>query len=246
MVSIMPTAIISDVHANLEAFSAVLKDIDALGVTDVVSLGDFIGYGPDPEAVLEIVRQRGIHSVKGNHELGIAEPRCRSWFNPHALKALDRTKKALSPRSLEQIAAFPRVLTRPGLRFVHGCPPDEVLLYLFEPEDEDLARRMEHIPEPICFVGHTHDLERVELLDGKLRRDGLAPGQRLTLRPDARHILNIGSVGQPRDGDKRAKYALWDEATRTMELRATPYDAKTTVEKMRALNMPDTYATRLI
>lgn len=241
----MLLAIFSDVHGNLEAFTAVLQDIDENRPDETLCLGDCIGYGPDPERVLEIVRERAIPCVLGNHELGIVDQSRRKWFNPHALKALDRTIAQLSPTSLDMIHDFPRVITRDDIRLVHGCPPDSVFTYLFEPEEEDLVRRMQKTPQTVCFVGHTHDLELVELLHGNLRRRELAPGARI-LRPDARFICNIGSAGQPRDGDKRAKYALYDTSTRTMELRAVPYDARKTVEKMRALRMPDTYATRLL
>ena len=242
----MMLAVFSDVHGNLEALRAVLQDMEEQGADELICLGDFIGYGPDPEAVCHIIEERGIPSVLGNHELGLKNRDIRAWFNPVSLKALDITRQLLPPPCREFAISHPQAIVRDDMRFVHGCPPDKVLTYLFELEDEELLEIIQEMPESLCFVGHTHELGLVTLKDGDLTREEIEPGERV-LEPGNKYIVNIGSVGQPRDGvDKRAKYALWEPETRRLVIRAVTYDAQATVDKMRALGMPDSYAVKLL
>ncbi|MFW5836697.1 MAG: metallophosphoesterase family protein, partial [Desulfovibrionaceae bacterium] len=217
----MQLAIVSDIHANLEAFQAVLADIDKAGAAKIVSLGDNVGYGADPEAVTCLVRERGIVSVMGNHEEGLADPYALERFNPFAQEALRRTRALLSGESLAWLADLPRFMVRGDARFVHGAPPDKISTYLFELHSEDIVLGMRAMPEGTCFVGHTHELELIRLGPGGLKRGPLEDG-RLPL--GQRCLVNAGSVGQPRDGDVRAKYLLWDEGSRRLLVRRVVYD----------------------
>jgi predicted phosphodiesterase len=237
-------AIISDVHGNLEALRAVWADLTAAEAAEVYCLGDSVGYGPDPEAVLGFLREKGVQSVMGNHELGLAEPAYLDWFNPQARQALIRTKELLSAESLAYIAGLPRVLIVRGIRLVHGLPPESPTTYLFEASDGRLAAEMAAVAEEICFVGHTHELGLVRVKDGDVKHLKLAGGRRL-LPSDARWIVNIGSVGQPRDGDLSAKYALYDPVERELEIRFVPYDPTETKRKIRERGLGEIYAMRL-
>jgi len=241
----MRLAVISDIHGNLEALRRVLDDFPGQGVDAAVCLGDIIGYGPDPQAVARIIRERGIPSVVGNHEQALASRRHRNWFNPVARKTLGVTASLLSPETAAWLGALPPTLLAHGCLFVHGCPPDSARTYLFEVEDEDLARRMAAMPAPLCFVGHTHELALASCLDGLVTRHELAEGCR-ELPPHARHIVNAGSVGQPRDPDSRAKYVVWDSLARRLTVRCLAYDAQTTADKILALGLPEQYARRLL
>jgi len=128
-------AIVSDVHGNLEALVAVLADADAQGFSRMVNLGDMVGYGPEPDACVKLLRERGVDSVLGNHEHGLLEAQARNWFNPQARRALDRTRALLSDDALMYFRTLPRTLEAEGALFVHGCPPGLVSKYLYELDD---------------------------------------------------------------------------------------------------------------
>ena len=240
----MLVAVISDIHSNLEALTVVLEDLDRLAVEHVWSLGDMVGYGPDPEAVVELARARGIESVMGNHEKGLADPGFLDWFNPQARAALTRNAELISPATRQYLTTLPRFLVRQGLRLVHGCPPQSVGTYLFEYSTSQLGRIMAKLEESICLVGHTHELDLYERLDGRTHHPGLKEGRR-HLDPAARYLINAGSVGQPRDGDPRAKYVLLDLEALTLEVRCLDYPYRETAAKIRALGLPEIFARRL-
>ena len=131
----MKFAIIADIHANLEAFEAVWADIRHCGVGEVFCVGDLVGYGPDPQAVIEQVVSRGIQCTLGNHDLAIVEPATLSWFNPHARAAIEKTAHLVSGEARAFLASLPYYLVKHDCRFVHGFPPDSVKTYLFEARD---------------------------------------------------------------------------------------------------------------
>jgi diadenosine tetraphosphatase ApaH/serine/threonine PP2A family protein phosphatase len=239
----MRIAVISDVHANLAALEAVLADMDGRA-DEVFSLGDNIGYGPDPEAVLRVLEARGIPSVMGNHELGLVRGDVLARFNPSARRSLEITRDHLSTESLKALADLPGFITREGCRFVHGAPPDSCQRYLFELSDTQLRSCFEAMNETVCFVGHTHDLEMVFPRGDRIHREGLPRGT-VSLPDECRAIFNIGSVGQPRDGDNRAKYVVYDTGERTLEVRFVDYDIGATVERILKLGMPEINAHRL-
>jgi predicted phosphodiesterase len=240
----MKLAIISDVHGNLEALRAVWADLSACEAEEVYSLGDAVGYGPDPEEVLAFLRHQGVRSVLGNHELGLVDPVYMDWFNPQARKALKRTKQLLSTESLDYLATLPPVLVAHGLRMVHGLPPQSVTTYLFEVSNGRLATEMAALEEHVCFVGHTHELVLVRIAGGDVKH--LALGRdRETLDADMDWVVNIGSVGQPRDGDYSAKYALYDTASHELQIRYVAYDPTETKRKIRERGLGEVYALRL-
>jgi predicted phosphodiesterase len=240
----MRTAVISDIHGNMEALARVLDDIDRSAVSNVICLGDNIGYGPEPETVVRTLRSRRIDSVMGNHELGATNARCRGWFNPVARKALLQTVAMLSADTLNYLTKLPAFLVRSSARFVHGFPPDLITTYLFEASAKMRLTTLERLAETVCFIGHTHTLQLIGLADGILRTDPLAPGI-TPLSPRTRYLINIGSVGQPRDGDNRAKYVIWDQDQAVLELRCVAYDIGRTAAKIIAAGLPRAYADRL-
>jgi len=238
-------AVLSDIHANLDALRAVLADMDALGVTRAVSLGDVIGYGPDPEACLAQLRQRSIPTVMGNHEHAMLREVHKRWFNPQSRRAVEITETLLGEATRAMLHALPTSLVLAGVRFVHGYPPDNLHLYLHAVADERLEQTLAHMAEVLCFVGHTHDLAWVCWDGAQLTRGVLAPGT-LALEPGCRYLLNVGSVGQPRDDfDTTAKYAVYDSRAHSCEVRCVAYDARPVAERILALGVPETFAHRL-
>lgn len=240
----MKFAIIADIHGNLEAFKAVLADIDVQGCAEVFCAGDLVGYGPDPQAVVELAISRGIQCTLGNHDQAIIDPASLSWFNPHARAAIEQTAKLLSGDIKAFLASLPYYLVKHGCRFVHGFPPKSVKTYLFEPDDRKLRRTLEEMEEQVCFVGHSHELEFVGLRGDRLMKERLPKGFK-TLE-SGRYIVNVGSVGQPRDGDRSAKYCTFDTEARLLDVRFVAYDAQATVDKMRAMGLPESNALRLL
>ena len=138
-------AVLSDPHGNLEALTSVLADMDQQGADAAVCLGDAIGYGPEPEAVVELLRARRMPMILGNHEHGIADHAQLCRFNPQARAALERTACLLRPDTVTFLANLPHFLTLFGARFVHGCPPDRVNTYLFGIKDQALAALTRHL-----------------------------------------------------------------------------------------------------
>ncbi len=241
----MRIAIIADIHGNLEACDAVLDHIGHQDVSGIFSLGDNVGYGPDPERVIERLKTRSVRSVLGNHEMALNRESFISWFNPMAQKAVLYTRAHLSETSLKEIRSYPKSLVFRGMRFVHGAPPASPFLYLFQISDDKLVRCLRRLNERICFAGHTHDLHIVTDDGRDLLREPLPLGDTVLSR-EFRYVINAGSVGQPRDGDKRAKYLIFDTETYTLSVRAVDYDRRTTAAKIRSAGLPDQYADRLL
>ena len=235
--SLMRIAVISDIHGNLEALREVLSDIDQAGADSVVSLGDNIGYGPEPESVLRLLDERDIPSVMGNHELGAVDSSCASLFNPSAWKSLLITKRLLSRRSLNRIRTMPTKLVAQGCLFVHGSPPDSLTRSFLEGSLDEKRHIFHGMREKMGFVGHTHVLALVAF-DGKRVEHDLFPEGCIHLPSGRQYIVNAGSVGQPRDGDFRAKYVLWDDRTRCLEIRFVPYNAAGTARRILELGFP--------
>jgi predicted phosphodiesterase len=237
-------AIISDIHGNIEALRNVLADIDALHIQEIVCLGDCIGYGPDPEAVLTEIRRRQIPTIMGNHEQAVCNPHQLEWFNPLAQRSLRMTLSMLSEASLEYIQHLPISLVVAQSFCVHGYPPDSVRTYLFQKSPEALAQTIGAMKQTVCFVGHTHDLEIVSYDGRRLERRVLEQGL-IELNPQHGYIINVGSVGQPRDGNNNAKYAIYDAQQATLEIRFIPYDIASTAARIKAAGLPENHARRL-
>lgn len=240
----MRIAVLSDIHGNLEAFREVLRDLEVVQPDRVVCLGDAVGYGPDPETVVRLLQSHGIPTVLGNHEWALAHPNHLEWFNPSARLSLERTAELLSPEILRIVTAWPVTIHVEGALCVHGCPPDSVTRYLFEVVPEEFPVLFSTYAEPLCFVGHTHQLRWVRW-DGDRGSSGRLLGEVLRLHPSDRYIINVGSVGQPRDGDNRAKYVVWDTTAQTVQVHRVPYDIAKTAEKILALGFPRINADRL-
>lgn len=240
----MKLSVFTDIHGNLEAFARVLEEIEAEKPDRIISLGDNIGYGPDPEPVMELLRQFDIKSVLGNHELAIVNRRFIKWFNPLAQIAVNYTQKHLSDTSVDLIKTYEKCLVSENMRFVHGSPLSSVSIYLFQLSDSKLMSILDKMEEDICFTGHTHDLGLIEYDGDTLVRKHLGEGV-IHLDRDKKYIVNTGSVGQPRDGDNRAKFVLFDTEDYSLDIRFVTYDYKKTAKKIVDAGIPDVYAKKL-
>ena len=242
----MRLAILADIHGNSRALEAVLADLARIGADEVVSLGDNIGYGPEPEEVVRALRQHGVASVMGNHELALVSRSYHQRMQESARISLNLTRELLSADSLKWLAQLPPARVHHGIRLVHGCPPDSMTVYLFSPSGNRLARLFAAYPEQLCCAGHTHGLD-LFACNGRIppfRCELGLGGHRLD--PDTRYLLMPGSVGQPRDSiSRQAKYVLWDTETLVAEVRAVAYDVATTIRLLADRHFPAVNARRL-
>jgi len=237
-------AVISDIHGNMEAFRQVLDDIDQSHVDGIVCLGDMVGYGPEPEAVVQQIQALEIPTVMGNHELGVANPKVLEFFNPLARRSLQLTARMLSDNSIRYISGLDPARVLKNCRLVHGFPPDSVSTYLFQVADDKIVAAFNTVPESICFVGHTHVSKMIAYDGRRVMHKALSRGL-IPLKTEQRHIINVGSVGQPRDDNNNAKYIIWDSQNHTIEERYIPYDIEAVVSKIIAAGLPESHAYRL-
>jgi predicted phosphodiesterase len=239
----MSLAIISDIHGNLEAFRQVLKDISSQNVEGCYFLGDAISYGPEPDRCVRLLQKENIPCILGNHELALIRSEAKACFNQSTREHFAQTEALLSEHSREFISTWPVTRQEHGMLLVHGCPPDSVTKYLFELDEQELFQVLRDMNAKTAFVGHTHELRLVQSNGRGLLQEDMSQGTYPLCTEKA--LINVGSVGQPRDGDNRAKYVLWDPVKRWVEVRCVPYDIKKTAQRILDLGFPRFYADRL-
>ncbi|MGW8195252.1 MAG: metallophosphoesterase family protein [Desulforhopalus sp.] len=240
----MKIALLSDIHANLEALEAVSADIDRRHVDRVICLGDNIGYGPDPEKVIQHIRRRGYVAILGNHEFALTDKRARRWLNFQAAENNEATEALLSVTSKIYCRSLPPFIAWQNGYFVHGYPPKSVFLYLERQSDERVVALFDKCDAALYFVGHSHLLQLVTRTAESVVRKRLSRGK-VELVSGQKYIINCGSVGQPRDGDHTAKYLLWDVGCGSIDVIFVDYDREVTKAKIRARGFPEAYVLRL-
>jgi len=236
-------AILADIHANLSALEAVLADIEKRGgVSEIWCLGDIVGYGPDPHECIERLRQYEHVSVAGNHDFASIGKIDTSNFNPDAAAACQWTGKRLSQGDIDYLGKLNLRLEKGDFTLAHGSPRDPLYEYLLS---QNTAREnLKHLKTPFCLVGHSHTPFIVEFGDAsKISFRPFGAGDRVKL--EGRLIINPGSVGQPRDGDPRASYAVYDSDSATVENLRVPYDIESTQKKMAEAGLPEMLIRRL-
>jgi predicted phosphodiesterase len=245
---LMRILILSDLHANLTAFDAVLQAAKDRWDTSVC-LGDVVGYGPDPNEVTARLRELGTQTIRGNHDKAISGVMAADDFNPVAKAAVDWTNAELHPAHLEWLTNLPRgPVSTDGIVLVHGAFQDEDE-YVFTPA-QALEGLLDSSAE-ITFFGHTHHQGGFSILDSKLEVLQIHPRMSesftaLRIEPPRRYLLNPGSVGQPRDSDPRAAFAIADMEHRTVEFWRVEYDIPAVQQRMRKAELPEALIQRLV
>jgi diadenosine tetraphosphatase ApaH/serine/threonine PP2A family protein phosphatase len=243
----MKYAIISDIHANLEALQAVLADARPR-VDTIICLGDIVGYNANPNECLQLVQNTCHLTIVGNHDLAATGSRPYDNFNEYAKEAMDWTRMQLTPAGQAYLQKLP-LMARFGTCWLaaHGSPrdTDEYLLYTRQFR-ESFAHLQQQMPEVrCCFVGHTH----LPMIWHCTPDGGVSPvpmpSLTVTLDSTSRYIVNPGSVGQPRCGNPDASYVVLDDGALTVEFRFVPYDVHTTQEKIYDAGLPTYLAERL-
>lgn len=238
----MRMALISDIHANLEALQAVLKDIESRQVDKIHCLGDVIGYGCDPVACLELVSKHCEIKLMGNHEYAAIGVLSSESMNQHARTSMHWTVGKLGDRDISMIADFDMTATDADCLLVHASPhePDDWHYILSQHE---AAEAFEAFDQKLAFHGHTHlPMIFCEAPDGKIRT---IVGHDFDPDEESRYLANIGSVGQPRDNDPRASYVVYDSNEIAVRYHRVEYDIKATQAKMCRADMPSMLIERL-
>jgi diadenosine tetraphosphatase ApaH/serine/threonine PP2A family protein phosphatase len=247
--------VLSDIHANLEALDATLAA--ATDYDSVLVLGDLVGYGADPNAVIERVRQLPVTAIiRGNHDKVAAGIDSTEGFNHIARMAVMWTASALTEANLAWLADLPAgpVAVDDGVEICHGTPFDEDV-YVFD--DIDAFQSLRAADRRVCLYGHTHVPAVYRLLEGNAASepprepslDLIGPTRgvrfRVSLDADARFLINCGAVGQPRDGDPRAAFGIVDTDAATATLIRVDYDVATAQRKIVSAGLPEVLARRL-
>jgi len=250
----MKYALLGDIHSNLEALEAVLADAERHGVSRILCLGDIVGYNADPAACLERIVESGAVTVRGNHDHEAAREAEPEDFAPLAAAGLRYSRNALDEAQKEWLRKLPlhKTVRSTGplgdFSLVHStfARPDS-WAYVFTALDAQVSLSWQKTR--VAFFGHTHvphlfvAEEKGKVVAHAYHRVDLVHDVRLS--PDRRYFANIGSVGQPRDGDPRAAYALFDTRTGLLESRRIPYDLALTQRKIVLAGLPEELATRL-
>jgi predicted phosphodiesterase len=241
----MRYAIISDIHANLTAFQAVLEDVEARGGFERIwCLGDIIGYGPDPKECIELLRQHAHICVAGNHDWGAIGKIDIDDFNPEAAAACRWTGQQLDQQDIDYLANLPLIISEGDFTLAHGSPREPIWEYLVSIHVARVS--FNYFKTKFCLVGHSHIPVVFE---------SLAPDEECLLHEfnsdmplnlgENRLIINPGGVGQPRDGDPRASYAIYDSDHNVIWHYRVPYDVASTQQRMKEYGLPYRLAARL-
>jgi len=237
----MRIAIFADIHANLEALNAVLADAQQQAVTDYVCLGDIVGYNADPAACLEKVRELGCPTVKGNHDEDAAGSHSLDNMNPVAAAALEWTRSQLSDEQRQWLARLRMVRQVSEFTAVHSTL-DQPTNWNYVTNRFDAMANFSYQFTPLCFHGHTH-VPRVYVKTDRVQE---VPADSITIEKGAKYFINVGSVGQPRDGDWRASYAIYDVPSQLVVFRRVEYDIVTAQQKILAAGLPKMLAERIM
>ncbi len=248
----MKFGILSDVHGNLEALEVALNFLDKARVDDILFLGDAVGYGPNPNEVCALLRERCVHSVIGNHDAAAIGTLDTTWFHRAAAESARWTASVLEPQHAHWLEALPYRIKLPefDLQLTHGSPiKPEAFDYLVNAAQLTRLSRFEAGELPgVSLIGHSHLTVGFSIQGGwaeKLRTIRGADVIERTFENNTYYIQTCGSVGQPRDGDPRLGVAIYDTMTRRFELTRLSYDWWITQEKIYAAPLDDRFGARL-
>lgn len=231
--------ILSDIHANWQALEAVLADAEGK-YDQILNCGDIVGYGPDPNRVTEWCRTNTPVVIRGNHDKACSGVMNLEWFNDTAKSAALWTQQELTPENLEWLRRLPKgPFTCQSFQLFHGSPVDEDE---YITEDYEVEYAAQFIERSVVFFGHTHVQGAFQVHRNGTRR---LKEKTIALEPDCAYFFNPGSVGQPRDADPRAAYAIFDIQERLMELRRVCYDVYSTQARIAEQHLPQVLALRL-
>jgi putative phosphoesterase len=230
----MRIAIISDIHSNLEALEKTLELIAVNNIDKIVCLGDVVGYGASPNECLSLLQSAKSYFVLGNHDKAVADLSDIECFNAYAREAIFLTQKVLKREFIDFIKEFPLSLTIENVLFVHSSPhePDR---WHYVINETDARENFSSFSSRVCFVGHSH-VPEIFCEDASVK----------ALIPEKKFIINVGSVGQPRDGDWRLSFGIIDTSSWSYEGIRSEYEIGKAAEKIRKIGLPGFLADRIL
>jgi len=236
-------AVISDIHSNLEALTAVFEEIENRDIDKIVCLGDIVGYGPNPKECIELVKTKCDAIIIGNHDVACFNHSELYYFNRFAKQALEWTTDQLENNQLDFLKSLPDSSIYANSRLVHSNPHfpqswDYVLSI------DDAIFNFAAFEEKVCFIGHSH--QPIIYIENQGQKYSFAENSEITFQPSCRYIINVGSVGQPRDHNPASAFGIMDTAAQHYELIRVAYDIEKTQAKMHAAGLPSFLAERLM
>ncbi len=234
----MRYGVFSDVHSNLEALEAVLSVFKKERIQSFLCLGDLVGYGPNPvECVQRVLQLKRLQATAGNHDYASVGMKETTWFNNFATRSITWTKRRLNEEARNFLMRLPRLIESSQFTMAHGSPRDPIDEYLLS--SRQFLDNLEFFRTPICFIGHTH-VPCVFYTDslGVIQQKPLADGETYQFDPQGKTIVNVGSVGQPRDGDTRASAMIYDTEKNEVKLIRAVYDIQAVQDKMKQASLP--------
>lgn len=240
-----PIAIISDIHANLPALTAVLKDIKNNNIKDIICLGDIVGYGPHPSECIQVLQEQGIFSIRGNHDYMVGSGKDFSHGSSSSLHVAHWTIARMNQAEREWLATLPLQFWQNNIMLVHGAPKDPTFFnaYVYERTAEPNLLWMEAHDLPICFHGHSH-LQGMYVLENKqtsLHKEL----KTYNLQDNTHNLICPGAVGQPRCGISGAEYAIYYPQSKQVTFKRIDYDIEAVTQDMKAFDFPEQLITRL-
>lgn len=236
----MKTAVISDVHANFDALEAVLADIDALKCDRIVCLGDVVGYGAQPRECIAALRERKVLTIAGNHDWACVGKQNINYFNDAAKRATLWTRKVCTDEDKAWLKGLSLVEYLEGFTIVHGTLyAPELFDYILTTYDAYLSLQL--LETPVCFLGHSHvpiNFVWDEMISFNYDKE-------VQLKEGVKVLVNVGSVGQPRDDNPKSCYAIYDGDSKRVEIRRLDYDIEAAAKKIREAGLPEVLAERL-
>ena len=241
----MKIAILSDIHSNLEAFEAVLFEIEKRKIKKIWHLGDIVGYGPNPNECIELIKKKKIISLAGNHDLAVVGKISTFNFNPYATQAIKINSQEITEKNKKFLESLPLNLKlKENIILAHGSIRDPIWEYLLEIYQAE--ENFSLFQEKVLFVGHSHVPMVFEKRKDKIYQFRFPPDKAfLKFEKDSRYIINPGGVGQPRDYNPKASFVIFDDEFLTLEYHRIEYNYQKTQEKMRRKNFPQFLIDRL-
>jgi len=240
----MKYGILGDIHSNLSALECALERMDAAGVETLISVGDVVGYGAAPHECIAALRERGALVVKGNHDAACVNELDERTFNPYARAAVAWTRTVLTAEEKRWLRSLPMVATLEHCQVAHGTLyRPELYDYILSLSDADPS--LDEMVRPVCFVGHSHVPLTVMRFADQPQRTAYTYDTEIDLSETVKALINVGSVGQPRDEDPHTAYALYDSDAKRASILRAPYDIEAEVLRISAAGLPSVLGERL-
>ncbi|MCE9572075.1 MAG: metallophosphatase family protein [Deltaproteobacteria bacterium] len=239
----MRIGIFSDIHANIEALTAVLEAYRTERIDKYVCIGDTVGYGASPNECCDLVRSRASFTILGNHDAAVAGRMDYSYYYDAARNALDLHSRQLTAENMAWLKGLPYEMREGDVNFCHGSPVNlEEFEYIFSVEQAARCLDLWDQLATVTFIGHSHLCKAFALTKTDVYE---VVAQKFTVRPEHRYIVSVGSVGQPRDYDNRASYTIYDSEERTFEFKRVAYDIDAAAQKIFAAELERNFGNRL-